>query len=192
MINTRILAQEFSYFAPKTLQETSNLLKQYGSEAKIMAGGTDVVVLLKQEKISPKCLINIMKIPELRYIREDQGLRIGAATPLREVRQYCAQGAYRVLYDAISVLAKPRLPRYRHAFELGIVDIHAPVEQDGEFQAAAGIELSRPNTPLIAIGKLKQPDVGNLRNISHTIEKLLLCEFFSVHQDFFTAHRIPP
>jgi CO/xanthine dehydrogenase FAD-binding subunit len=109
LINTRIVAQEFEYFLPKTLQEASDLLRQYGAEAKLIAGGTDVVILLKQEKISPTCLINIMNIPELRYIREDEGLRIGAATTLHEVRRYCSQSGYSALYEAISVLAKPQV-----------------------------------------------------------------------------------
>ena len=109
MSNSRIIAHEFDYFSPKTLKEASLLLKQHGPEAKIIAGGTDVLVQLKQEKISPACLIRIMGIPELRGIREDGVLKIGATATLREVREHARGSGHTALFEAISVLAKPQV-----------------------------------------------------------------------------------
>jgi carbon-monoxide dehydrogenase medium subunit len=107
MVNTKILTQEFDYFVPETTRETLELLSQYGSEAKILAGGTDLLIQLKQEKISSGYLINIMKIPELNHIEEAEGLRIGSATKLRDVKQYCAKdGKYVALYEALCSLGK--------------------------------------------------------------------------------------
>jgi len=110
MVNTRILTQEFDYFVPKTIRETVELLNQYGQEAKIIAGGTDLLVQLKQEKISPSYLINIMKISELSYIKEDGGLRIGSGTKLREVVEFCAKDEkYAALYEALRSLGKAQV-----------------------------------------------------------------------------------
>jgi len=110
MVNTRILAQEFEYFVPKSIPEALELLEGYGDQAKIIAGGTDLVNQLKQEKISPAWLINVMHIPELRFVREEEGLRIGAATKLRDLRDYCIKsGKYTALYEAVSGLGKPQV-----------------------------------------------------------------------------------
>jgi len=110
MANTRIITQAFEYLVPKTIPEILDLLKRYGQQAKIIAGGTDLVNQLKQEKISPAYLINVMNIPELRFMKENGGLIIGAATKLRDLREYCLKrGKYTALYEAISVLGKPQV-----------------------------------------------------------------------------------
>lgn len=110
MVNTRILTQEFDYFVPKTIRETVELLNQYGQEAKIIAGGTDLLVQLKQEKILPSYLINIMKISELSYIKEDGGLRIGSGTKLRDALEFCAKDEkYAALYEALRSLGKAQV-----------------------------------------------------------------------------------
>lgn len=107
MVNTRILQQEFDYFTPKSAQETISLLSKYGSEAKIIAGGTDLIAQMKLEKISPVYLINILHIPELNHIEEGNDLRIGAAAKLRDVREFCSNNKeYIALSEAISVLGK--------------------------------------------------------------------------------------
>ncbi len=105
MINNRILTQTFEYFTPTTVEETLRLLDQYGQEAKIMAGGTDILVQLKQEILSPNYLIHIRKIPELSYIKNDGTVRIGAATRLCEVLQFFMEdGKYFALYEALRSL----------------------------------------------------------------------------------------
>ncbi|MBI2359604.1 MAG: FAD binding domain-containing protein, partial [Deltaproteobacteria bacterium] len=73
------------YFEPKSLQEAVSLLKRYGEKAKIIAGGTDVLVDMKFKE-EPACLVNIKRIPALSYVREEKGfLCIGALTPIREI-----------------------------------------------------------------------------------------------------------
>jgi carbon-monoxide dehydrogenase medium subunit len=107
MTNTRVVTQEFEYFTPDTISEVLQLLNEHGQAAKIIAGGTDVVPQLKYEKISPAYLINIMKISELIYIKEDNGLRIGASARLRDVKQYCAKRKqYTSLADALGSIGK--------------------------------------------------------------------------------------
>ena len=73
------------YFEPKTVGEAVSLLAKYGAEAKVIAGGTDMLVDMKYKE-EPGCLINIKKIPGLSSIRENGGsLRIGALTTIRDI-----------------------------------------------------------------------------------------------------------
>ncbi len=105
--NTRILKQKFEYLEAETIREAAQLLNQYGSEARILAGGTDLLVQLKKETVSASHLINIRKITGLSYIKEADWLRIGAATRLCEVLQFClSHGKYTALYEALQSLGK--------------------------------------------------------------------------------------
>ena len=73
------------YFEPKTVSEALSLLAKHGAEAKIIAGGTDVMVDIKYKE-EPGCLVNIKKIPGLDRIRENgASLRIGALATIRDV-----------------------------------------------------------------------------------------------------------
>ena len=77
MGNTHIVPQEFTYHEPRSLVEAISP-QTYGSSARILAGGTDLIVQMKLGKIQPQHLIDISKIPELRFLTEGQGLRIGS------------------------------------------------------------------------------------------------------------------
>jgi carbon-monoxide dehydrogenase medium subunit len=73
------------YFEPKTVSEAVSLLAKYGAEAKVIAGGTDMLVDMKYKE-EPGCLINIKKIPGLSAIQENGGsLSIGALTTIRDL-----------------------------------------------------------------------------------------------------------
>ena len=75
------------YQEPRTTGELLELLEELGEECTILAGGTDVVPMLKRRNISARCLVNIKKIPQLNDISydEENGLRIGPAITLREI-----------------------------------------------------------------------------------------------------------
>lgn len=72
----------FEYFEPRTVEETIQILSTYGAKAKVLAGGTDLLILMKREEISPQYIVNIKNIPELDYIHYSQkdDLKIGALT----------------------------------------------------------------------------------------------------------------
>ena len=73
------------YFEPKTVGEALSVLAKHGAEAKVIAGGTDVMVDIKFKE-EPGSLVNIKKIPGLAGIKESGGsLRIGALTTIREI-----------------------------------------------------------------------------------------------------------
>jgi len=77
----------FDYLAPKTINEACLLLSKYGDKAKIMSGGTDLLVSMRQKKITPSYVVNIKGIPRLSYIHysQEEGLRIGALATLQSI-----------------------------------------------------------------------------------------------------------
>ena len=73
------------YFEPKTISEALSLLAKYSEEAKVIAGGTDVMVDIKYKE-EPGCLVNIKKIPGLGAIQQNGGsLRVGSLVTIREI-----------------------------------------------------------------------------------------------------------
>lgn len=79
--------KNFDYLEPKTVAEACALLRQYGPEARLFAGGAQLTILMKQGLYQPKTLVNIKKIPELREITSDPkaGLTVGALVTHREL-----------------------------------------------------------------------------------------------------------
>jgi carbon-monoxide dehydrogenase medium subunit len=74
-----MIAQNFEYSAPTSLKEALGLLS--GEDAKALAGGMSLIPLMKLRLAAPGQLVDIGRIAELNYIREDAGtLRIGATT----------------------------------------------------------------------------------------------------------------
>jgi carbon-monoxide dehydrogenase medium subunit len=73
------------YFEPKTVNEALSLLAKHGVEAKVIAGGTDVMVDIKYKE-EPGSLVNIKKLPGMTAIEENGGsLRIGALATIHEL-----------------------------------------------------------------------------------------------------------
>ncbi len=76
-----MIPQSFEYHVPKTLAEASQMVAQFGDDGKILAGGHSLVPMMKLRLASPKHLIDLGRIAELSYIREDNGkIQIGAMT----------------------------------------------------------------------------------------------------------------
>ncbi len=73
-------------FNPKSIEEALELLDKYKDKAKIIAGGTDVVIALKEGKFDPDVLINIFKIEEMKDIKEENGeIVIGACVTYTDI-----------------------------------------------------------------------------------------------------------
>jgi len=77
----------YDYFKPKDLAETFKLLDQHGRKAELIAGGTDVMVVVKQSNRSPEILISLRGIEELRYINKNDGYHIGSLTTHRMIEK---------------------------------------------------------------------------------------------------------
>jgi 4-hydroxybenzoyl-CoA reductase subunit beta len=78
---------KLTYFEPKTIAEAVEIKKEFGKDAVILAGGTDVLPLLKRRNIGARTLINLKTIPELSRISfDDNGkIKIGATATLRDI-----------------------------------------------------------------------------------------------------------
>ena len=77
---------EFEYVRPSNLHEILQALGNHGGNVKVIAGGTDLVLLLQQNMVTPTHVVDISSISELQYIREENGfLRVGAATNMRDI-----------------------------------------------------------------------------------------------------------
>jgi carbon-monoxide dehydrogenase medium subunit len=82
---------ELKYEAPNSLQAAVALLAGATGPARVLAGGTDVIVQMETDLIEPQLLVDIKKIPEVRQITaEDGGFRIGAAVPGMEIMDHAA------------------------------------------------------------------------------------------------------
>lgn len=76
----------FEYHDPATLEEALDLLRHYGGEAKILAGGQSLMPLLNFRLARPTALVDINRIGALAYIRSENGqLRLGAMTRQRAI-----------------------------------------------------------------------------------------------------------
>jgi carbon-monoxide dehydrogenase medium subunit len=71
---------DFEYHAPGTLQEACELLKRFGSRAKVLAGGTDLLVKMKHDLMATEILVSLKNIVDLTGIRHvpGRGVVIGA------------------------------------------------------------------------------------------------------------------
>ena len=72
---------------PRSAEEAVSALAEHADEAKIIAGGTAVVLMLQNRLISPAYLVSLGRVDGLSYIRHDPGtgLRIGALTTIRDL-----------------------------------------------------------------------------------------------------------
>jgi carbon-monoxide dehydrogenase medium subunit len=74
-------------YQPSSLQEASRLLKENGPGGRFLAGGTDLVIAMKEKGLVPKYVVDLKRIPGLAGIREngDGRITIGALTTMREI-----------------------------------------------------------------------------------------------------------
>jgi len=74
----------FEYLEPISLQEVIAILTRHGSQAKVLAGGTDLLALLKERTLKPRFVVNIKRLTGMEgFIHTPgKGLRIGALTSI--------------------------------------------------------------------------------------------------------------
>ena len=70
----------YDYKKPETLDEAIDLLSIHGAGATLIAGGTDVLVNMRNRKLAPEVLVSIRGIKALQYIRKNHDYHIGAMT----------------------------------------------------------------------------------------------------------------
>jgi carbon-monoxide dehydrogenase medium subunit len=79
------------YEAPRSLEQAVALLANRGGEARVLAGGTDLLVQMRTDILEPALLVDIKGISELREVHEQDGaFRIGAAVTGAELKEHAA------------------------------------------------------------------------------------------------------
>jgi CO/xanthine dehydrogenase FAD-binding subunit len=98
---------KFEYFAPTTIKDACSMLSKYDGEARILAGGTDLLVKMKNRRVLPSYLISIKDVPDLGYIRYDEkeGLHIRALATLEAIKTSpMVQQKFSILAQAAGVV----------------------------------------------------------------------------------------
>jgi xanthine dehydrogenase YagS FAD-binding subunit len=105
--------RSFTHINVRTIEEACEILEKYSGKARLKAGGTDLLLVLKDDILPeyPRTLINLMEIVDLAYIREEKEyLKIGALTTLRDIAcSAILQDRYPVLADAALSVASPQI-----------------------------------------------------------------------------------
>ncbi len=99
--------EAIDYEAPKTLNEAVSLMASHGDRARVIAGGTDILVQLRGGRRSVDVLVDVKDIPELNEITysAQDGLVLGAAVPCYRIYQdEEVAAAYPGLIDAASLI----------------------------------------------------------------------------------------
>lgn len=98
--------KQFKYFAPDTVEEAISFFGQHSETAKFVAGGTDVIVKVKEGWMEPDFLISLKKIKEMSELHKNDAtkeLSIGAnVTHSTLEKSLMIQNEYPIIYDAVS------------------------------------------------------------------------------------------
>src|SRR5437773_10142627 len=78
---------KFDYLEPESLDETFELLDQHGDSARVIAGGTSLIIWMRQRLLMPKVVISVARIPNFDTItiNEHDGLCIGPGARHRDI-----------------------------------------------------------------------------------------------------------
>lgn len=167
--------KSFDYAEPRTESEVVALLSEHAGRAEVLAGGTDLVGLMKKMIIKPDLVVNIMEVESLQSIgpQEDGSFSIGAAVTLDDLLAHPYLENYPAISDAIlginsmqlqaqgtiggEICQKPRCWYYRNG--QGLLDQESQVsEGDNRLHAILGnqgpakfVSSSRIGPALIAL-----------------------------------------
>ena len=102
---------EMRYEAPETLDAAVALLAGADGSARLLAGGTDLLVQLRAETIEPALVVDVKRIPELCAIAaEDGGFRIGAAVTGAELGEHAAlKAAWPGVVEAVELIGSTQI-----------------------------------------------------------------------------------
>lgn len=102
----------FDYQEPTTLKKALGLMEKHGDDARVIAGGTSLLIMMRQRLLMPKVVIGLGRIPRfdrITYSAKD-GLRIGAGARHRDIELFPAvQKHYPLLHETFRKVAQPRI-----------------------------------------------------------------------------------
>jgi carbon-monoxide dehydrogenase medium subunit len=99
--------KDIDYAAPKTVAEAVGLLSDKGDRARVLAGGTDLIVQVREYRRDLDLMVDVKRIPEVNELAYDprHGLRLGAAVPCYRVYEdRDIARAYPGLIDAVALI----------------------------------------------------------------------------------------
>ncbi|RLB85328.1 MAG: molybdopterin dehydrogenase, partial [Deltaproteobacteria bacterium] len=111
--------KKFVHFNARTIDEAVPLLRRYGKKARIIAGGTDLLGVMKDEILPeyPEAIVNIKTIQGMDFIDEDEGvLKIGALTRLQDIAESAV-----VQQDFFALAESARKTGSTHIREMGTI-----------------------------------------------------------------------
>ena len=103
---------KFDYLEPASLDEALALLERHGEDARVIAGGTALIIWMRQRLLMPKIIISLAKIPQFGAISFDEreGLRIGAGASHRDIETSpLVTERYPLLHETFRKVAQPRI-----------------------------------------------------------------------------------
>lgn len=114
MISSQVVTRrlkEFKYFSPKTIAETVSILEECDKAVKILAGGTDLLPMMKLRVVIPEYVVSLNRISGLNYILEnDQEFRIGALTKISTIlASELIRQKYISIHEAAMIFATPQV-----------------------------------------------------------------------------------
>ncbi|HLB29595.1 MAG TPA: xanthine dehydrogenase family protein subunit M, partial [Dehalococcoidia bacterium] len=136
----------FEYLEPTTIEEAIAMLSQHGEQARVLAGGTDLLIRMKARQWRPQYVVNIKGIPGLSGISQNGGaLSIGALTTVREIET--------------SPLVKQGYPALAYAAsQIGSIQVRNSATVGGNLcNAAPSAELAPPLLVLGASARIRGP-----------------------------------
>jgi len=113
-----LVPKSFEYVAPSTIDEALSYLGRFGPDSKVLAGGQSLVPLMKLRLAAPKYLIDINRIPDLEYIREEKSdgkeeLAIGALTRHHAIEASdLIKSKASAMSEAASMIGDPQVRNY--------------------------------------------------------------------------------
>lgn len=101
----------FDYFQAENVEQASRLLREYGEEARVIAGGQSLIPFMKYRLALPKYLVDIRGIPGLSFIDKKDGcVRIGALTVHREIEESdLIRSQLPIMRDAAPLIGDPQV-----------------------------------------------------------------------------------
>jgi len=171
---------KFDYLEPTALKKAFSLLEKHGDDARVIAGGTSLLIMMRQRLLMPKVVISLARIPKFGRIAYNpkDGLRIGAGARHREIElSPIVKRHYPLLHETFRKVAQPRIRN------MGTVGGNL----------AAGDPLTDPGASLIAL------DAEVVLTSSQGQRVLRLDEFFVDYYqtalnpgELLTEIRVPP
>ncbi|MDI6755421.1 MAG: xanthine dehydrogenase family protein subunit M [Thermodesulfobacteriota bacterium] len=103
--------KKFEFISPDSLKDVLQLMRKDGEKLKVIAGGTDLLVQMKDKLITPEKVVNLLNVPELSGVEKNgKGLRVGALTKhaVLESAPEVKEG-WRILADAAHKVGSPQI-----------------------------------------------------------------------------------